>query len=92
MTERTNLQNILINAVVDGATGAAFFGKLRWLGASESLVDYRVSGDYKAQLQALKDSVESSSTPKPQLQPLAKSKASVESNRHSSPHQSTGIA
>jgi hypothetical protein len=35
------LNNILLNAVVDGCTGAALFGRLRWLGAPKQFIDTR---------------------------------------------------
>lgn len=70
MTDQKRLNNILLNAIVDGCTGAAFFGKLRWLGASTSLIDYRTSGNYLERLKALKEARNIASTASQQGQTM----------------------
>jgi len=55
MTDQKRLNNILLNAIVDACTGAAFFGRLRWFGMTDSIIDYRASGNYLDKLKALKE-------------------------------------
>jgi hypothetical protein len=39
MHRQRKLNNIFIDAMVDGCTGAALFGRLRWLGAPRTFID-----------------------------------------------------
>jgi hypothetical protein len=56
MSSQRKLNNIFLNALVDGATGAAFFGKLRWFGAPKTLIDERSIEQYIASPDYLADS------------------------------------
>jgi hypothetical protein len=46
MKSQGNLDNIFLNAIIDGCTGAALFGRLRWLGAPKEIVDSRTVDEY----------------------------------------------
>ena len=48
MPSQRKLNAIFLNAVVDGCTGAALFGRLRWFGAPEDIIDTRSIDEYKA--------------------------------------------
>ena len=46
MKSQGNLDNIFLNAIIDGCTGASFFGRLRWLGAPKEVIDSRTVDEY----------------------------------------------